>query len=296
MKIHLSLVFLTSVFIATIIGFSVVYYYSPLSAHADSKALAALYLSLTTITTLGYGDIVVIDETLRLLTGVEAILGLILMGFMLNAMWHLHVSRIEERQKHTHKNEQKEYNLKALQRYAHYLAVVTSQYEQAYNELIGNDTGKQTHHGIAGFSALAGIFDPPLKMSDGLFESKLQVFQKSRAKMVDELRYVLAHFNLHGMDGVSVGIINFLCADTIISIMDELLSYSQAVKNNIADQIKKTTAHELSDITTHQHHKSVLVPVIALSHALEQDHDILSSLKESFAKEKIDLLQQSEKI
>lgn len=44
-----------------------------------------LYLSAATITTLGYGDVVPLTTRARLLVGIEALLGIALIGFFLNA-------------------------------------------------------------------------------------------------------------------------------------------------------------------------------------------------------------------
>lgn len=45
-----------------------------------------LYLSIVTITTLGYGDIIPLNGTARLLVGVEALTGVVLMGLFLNSL------------------------------------------------------------------------------------------------------------------------------------------------------------------------------------------------------------------
>ncbi len=46
------------------------------------------YLSAATITTLGYGDIVPLTTTSRLLVSIEAILGIVIIGLFLNALAH----------------------------------------------------------------------------------------------------------------------------------------------------------------------------------------------------------------
>ena len=46
------------------------------------------YLSAVTITTLGYGDVIPITTTSRILVSFEAILGLVLIGLFLNALWY----------------------------------------------------------------------------------------------------------------------------------------------------------------------------------------------------------------
>ncbi|MEM9659316.1 MAG: potassium channel family protein, partial [Planctomycetota bacterium] len=55
----------------------------------------ALYFSAATYTTLGYGDIVIEDEMWRLLAGLEAVNGMLLVGwstamlyFIVQRIWH----------------------------------------------------------------------------------------------------------------------------------------------------------------------------------------------------------------
>jgi len=47
-----------------------------------------LYLSVVTITTLGYGDIVPVSTTARTLIAIEAVVGILLVGLFLNAIAH----------------------------------------------------------------------------------------------------------------------------------------------------------------------------------------------------------------
>jgi len=55
------------------------YFGSALRPEQSSDVLAALYLSLVTVATLGFGDIIPADPLLRLLTPVEALLGFVLL-------------------------------------------------------------------------------------------------------------------------------------------------------------------------------------------------------------------------
>ena len=48
--------------------------------------LRMAYFSTTTITTIGYGDIVPLTDGARALTGIEAIVGVIVIGLFLNAV------------------------------------------------------------------------------------------------------------------------------------------------------------------------------------------------------------------
>jgi hypothetical protein len=57
-------------------------------SYASGLWLRMLYLSATTITTLGLGDITPVSTTARILIGLEAVLGLVTIGLFLNALAH----------------------------------------------------------------------------------------------------------------------------------------------------------------------------------------------------------------
>ena len=50
--------------------------------------LRMLYLSMVTITTLGYGDIVPITDTARMLVGIESVLGIIIIGWLATSLFN----------------------------------------------------------------------------------------------------------------------------------------------------------------------------------------------------------------
>ena len=56
-------------------------------ANLPGSIFRMIYFSAVTITTLGYGDIVPLTTRARVLITVEAILGIILIGFFLNSLW-----------------------------------------------------------------------------------------------------------------------------------------------------------------------------------------------------------------
>ena len=59
----------------------------------------SIYFSVITITTLGYGDITPVTETARLLSSIQALSGIVLIGLFLNSVAH-HRMESEELQRH----------------------------------------------------------------------------------------------------------------------------------------------------------------------------------------------------
>lgn len=79
-------------YIALIIIFSLLYYfpigqYSVAGELKDLKLLESTYFSVVTITTLGYGDILPAGNISRVLVIIESILGVLLIGLFLNAIF-----------------------------------------------------------------------------------------------------------------------------------------------------------------------------------------------------------------
>ena len=71
--------------LSVILLFSVIYFnYGPDGAKGDT--LASVYFSIVTFTTLGYGDIKPVDELVRILCGIQALLGATLMGLFVGSV------------------------------------------------------------------------------------------------------------------------------------------------------------------------------------------------------------------
>jgi len=67
--------------------------YAGFPSNVPGGLFRMLYLSLVTVTTLGYGDIVPITDRTRWLTGIEATLGIILLGLFISSLVSTGVKR-----------------------------------------------------------------------------------------------------------------------------------------------------------------------------------------------------------
>ena len=66
--------------------FAAIYYFSPDFWECPLTIVESVYFSTVTITTLGYGDITPQTEMARILTATESIIGIVTIGFFLNAV------------------------------------------------------------------------------------------------------------------------------------------------------------------------------------------------------------------
>lgn len=66
--------------------YATIYYFFPSIIGSERSYLECLYFSTVTITTLGYGDIIPLDEVGQIVTASEALLGVVAIGLFLNAI------------------------------------------------------------------------------------------------------------------------------------------------------------------------------------------------------------------
>lgn len=90
-----------SLYLLLIPVFGFLYWINPAFWPEPLSFIQSIYFSVITITTLGYGDITPVTETARLLSAVEALSGLVLIGLFLNSLAH---RRMESEEEHRHKN------------------------------------------------------------------------------------------------------------------------------------------------------------------------------------------------
>lgn len=74
------------IYLVLIPVFGVIYYLNPSFWEEPLTIIQSIYFSVVTITTLGYGDITPQTETARILTALEAGLGIVTIGLFLNAV------------------------------------------------------------------------------------------------------------------------------------------------------------------------------------------------------------------
>lgn len=89
-----------SVYLLLIPIFGILYWLNPTFWPEPLTFIQSIYFSVITITTLGYGDISPVTETARILSAVEALSGIVLIGLFLNSLVHSRMET-EEAQRHT---------------------------------------------------------------------------------------------------------------------------------------------------------------------------------------------------
>ncbi len=86
-------------YLVVIISFGIIYWIYPSFWKEPLSFVQSIYFSVITITTLGYGDIYPFDDYARIFTAIEALLGLLIIGFFLNSLAHT-MTHSEEKKRH----------------------------------------------------------------------------------------------------------------------------------------------------------------------------------------------------
>lgn len=82
-----------------ILFFGTLYWSFPSFWKEPLSFVQSIYFSVVTITTLGYGDIVPVNDAARILTALEALLGLLFIGLYLNSIAYMVAQTEEERRR-----------------------------------------------------------------------------------------------------------------------------------------------------------------------------------------------------
>jgi hypothetical protein len=93
-----------AIYLLLIPFFAAIYYLNPVFWKAPLTIVQSGYFSVVTITTLGYGDITPQTELARTITALEAVLGIVVIGFFLNAVAQTTDLRREESRANIAKN------------------------------------------------------------------------------------------------------------------------------------------------------------------------------------------------
>lgn len=75
-------------YLLLIFVFAAIYHFYPVSMGISRSFAESIYFSISTITTLGYGDITPTTDAGKIVASVEALLGIALLGLFLNALSH----------------------------------------------------------------------------------------------------------------------------------------------------------------------------------------------------------------
>lgn len=236
--------FFICLYFVLIFCFSIVYFFvDGLSGVSSTDKLeryfTCLYFSVVTITTLGYGDIVPILASVKFFSSVEAVLGIVFIGFILNELWRIYA----DRQVKNIKNLEDERAIQNLLSYSTYLDVVVDWFVTSVFELINPIEGRGDRINIDedfSFSQMQYVFNPSVLIVN-VPKSALDVYCERTETLVDALRLCLSSYNISNYPDLYKNVIGFMRTTTVYDVCSILKVYAknEDVKNLLVQFAKE---------------------------------------------------------
>src|SRR5579871_5527248 len=133
MKIRPATVFI--IYMIVLLFCAALYFLVPSMLSQKADVITALYFSVITIATVGYGDITPASDFGKIIAGSEALLGIILIGLFLNSLWQSYTERIASGREEVLLKQQKSINTDRIKVYYFYLSTVISNFKVSLAEM-----------------------------------------------------------------------------------------------------------------------------------------------------------------
>lgn len=226
------------IYLVVIFIFSYLYSLFPDQAFGGEKmsCVKYFYLSVVTITTLGYGDITPETDPLMLLTSTESLLGIFIFGLFLNSLWDKFVIAREEIET------REQARFKSLERGAllnyHYQAIsdVFDNYKKVVLQITQPPMGSfkdfsEEYEPDFLFSNLSGIFDQvtdsTLVARYGMQQQRILVYYKVEAEIINELLCLKAEWDLNHYPRLRNSINSFLLIRNRYNIKESMIQIAE---------------------------------------------------------------------
>ncbi len=204
-------------YFACIIFFAVVYFYcSPTALQNFNQELSpinALYFSIVTITTLGYGDILPTSEPMQLVISVQALLGIVILGMLINAAWSNYAEKVEKKTETALKHQAQLENDRKLKAYSNAISWVFNNMRHSFFEVttpvVDREGASLELNQDFKEKDLVGMFDISLKYKNG-FTTSIEAFYNNEDDLVSELKFILANFDLDHHQSLQKSIVDYI--------------------------------------------------------------------------------------
>lgn len=208
------------IYISLIPIFGVIYFLLPnnsisqVQSDCGFKSLfQCLYFSVTTITTLGYGDLSPITVSAKTLVMVETLLGMVVIGFFLNSVAFLKAKidantendRIEAEHIHQEKIKLSRYYSilrREIIRYYDYTIIITHPREKRGAE--------KSYNPNFVFSDLADLYLGTFKLRDATYEPAINYYYRSQHDLAATLKSILLSIDLKYWQDLENNIVQIL--------------------------------------------------------------------------------------
>ena len=275
-------------YLAVILIFAFIYWALPCSSfEKDLTPSESIYLSVITITTLGYGDITPVDRIGMYTTAIESIIGILIIGVFINSAWKSYSDRIESEQSRKIRESLKESNKNNLLSYYSYLNSVINEYRYVNFE-ITTPISERGNNGDSfrfdfKFSDLKDLLGPSMRMKYGFPNNVISIYFNEEKSLVGELKYVLANFGLEDFPKLKGLIIEFLNVSHVTNFEEALVGYAKYPKDHQQRKMLEEMIQKFDELPPKEYHQSnMLTPVIVLYQTIPIKMKLINGIVDEF--------------
>ncbi|EIW87739.1 putative ion channel [Alishewanella agri BL06] len=277
-------------YVACILVFAIFYYFLPHGQlNKDLTPVNALYFSVVTITTLGYGDIIPTSSVAQIAISFQALFGITILGLFINAIWTGHARKIESKTKEALKQQSILTNDRKLKSYGTTLSWIFSNLENSFFEVTTPATMREGKHWKFDEKYrekdLSGMFDISLKYRNG-FNTSIECFYANEDAFVTELKFLLSNFELDHHPELQKDIITYIGHYHSDQSRGALLLYAQGGHEGKGAMIMKAAFanHEDGEHFKEGFTKSELHPALIFSLTLNTKYNLVVGIDSALQK------------
>lgn len=255
--------------------FAAIYSITPQMMNEELQGGKALYFSTVTITTLGYGEIHPRDDWGRFFTGLEAFLGVTLIGLFLNSLSRSASDAATTAEKAKQEASYLKSQIAKLRGHWRLMDPVVTRYMVGVQKLIGNNSeGKInrdfTLNDLKKFDELVAI------TTHGLQVTKIEYYYEQLDTLTDQLSFAVRNIDLNLFSDLEEDCIEFIQTSHDFNSAGFLIQSRNQINENIGDLLR--AAIDVHDGSVELQHSSILNPIIFLHKQIQAHIDLLDRI------------------
>lgn len=284
-------------FFLTIVVFAAIYAIFSSTIVGVSNILDALYFSIVTITTLGFGDIVPAGTAGRVLVCVEAVAGVVFIGLFLNAISESQAHKVDENEKKRTKKERKDNARAKLRQYYIFLKSIMERYLiEAY--AVTTPINKRMfpedilHHKFQfSFNDMSDLYKASLLLYDPPYKPVIAIFFELQDKLYAELRRMVSDVDISYWPQLEAYVHSFLKECNDFGFKGSILSFAHTTQNNEMEFLSNLIKEHEGDL--HMLPSNAINQFIALYDMLKANIELVQQMVDEMKKNsEIELHQQ----
>jgi len=261
------------IYLSIIPIYAFIYYYFYPAMFKEHTFAEAIYFSAITITTLGYGDILPIDDVSRILAAMETILGITFIGLFINAISNQRTDIIREEDKL-----QNQYTYRKIQ-----IMKFLNHYKLAEPFIISykDIVFKMSNNQEFSLNSLAVIYNKCSSFKEDISSSSIEVFYKNLHFLNIELSDIIKNIDLNIISKtLEKDLIDFLHASYLFNSSGYILHLKNSDKYLYTIESLKNYNNEIID------NDHILIAFDLLLKQIKQQLNLINSIEKEVEKYK----------